>query len=71
MNAAVLRLIGIAALLAVVAGGAAALTWQFQDLRYGQPLPKPAAWFMEACAPDLTRRMLNELSGSPTKVTED
>ncbi len=34
-----------------------------------QPLPKPAAWFMEEHAPDLTRRMLNELSASPTMVT--
>ena len=36
-----------------------------------QPVPKPAAWFMEEHAPYLTQRMLNELSASPTKVTED
>ena len=36
-----------------------------------QPLPAPAAWFMEEHAPDLTQRMLNELSASPTTVTGD
>lgn len=30
-----------------------------------------AAWFMEEHAPDLTQRMLNELSGSPTPATKD
>ncbi|KJZ39632.1 hypothetical protein VC33_07770 [Pseudomonas fluorescens] len=35
------------------------------------PVPKPAAWFMEARAPDLTQRMLNELSASLTPVTKD
>ena len=32
------------------------------------PVPAPAAWFMEARAPDLTQRMLNELSESPATV---
>ncbi len=36
-----------------------------------QPVPKPAAWFMEERVPDLTRRMFNELSPSPTPVTKD
>ncbi|MNR50187.1 hypothetical protein D3C85_1696710 [compost metagenome] len=36
-----------------------------------QPVPAPAAWFMEERAPDLTQRMLNELSESPTTVTKD
>ncbi|KDD65588.1 hypothetical protein V466_28125 [Pseudomonas mandelii PD30] len=36
-----------------------------------QPLPAPVAWFMEARAPDLTQRMLNELSESPTPATKD
>ncbi|ROM94378.1 hypothetical protein BK658_17630 [Pseudomonas brassicacearum] len=36
-----------------------------------QPLPAPAAWFMEVREPDLTQRMLNELSESPTTVTRD
>ena len=31
----------------------------------------PAAWFMEERAPDLTQRMLNELSESPVTVTRD
>jgi len=35
------------------------------------PLPPPAAWFMEPREPDLTRRMLNELSASPTTATKD
>ncbi|WP_413814079.1 lysis system o-spanin lipoprotein Rz1 [Pseudomonas chlororaphis] len=35
------------------------------------PPPPPAAWFMEPHAPDLTRRMLNELSASPTTATGD
>ncbi|WP_372241223.1 lysis system o-spanin lipoprotein Rz1 [Pseudomonas sp. S150] len=33
--------------------------------------PAPAAWIMQPYEPDLTRRMLNELSPSPTKVTGD
>ena len=33
--------------------------------------PAPEAWFMEPFAPDLTQRMLNELSASPTPVIED
>lgn len=33
--------------------------------------PAPEAWFMAPYAPNLTERMLNELSPSPTKVTED
>ena len=36
-----------------------------------QPVPAPAAWFMEEYAPDLTQRMLNELSESRTPVTKD
>ncbi|APC18188.1 lysis protein [Pseudomonas frederiksbergensis] len=36
------RLIGIAALLAIVAGGAAALAWQLQDWRYGRQLAEQA-----------------------------
>ena len=36
-----------------------------------QPIPAPAAWFMEERAPDLTQRMLNELSESPTPATKD
>jgi ABC-type uncharacterized transport system auxiliary subunit len=36
-----------------------------------QPVPTPAAWFMEPFEPTLTQRMLNELSPSPIKVTED
>ncbi|MEF9671951.1 lysis system o-spanin lipoprotein Rz1 [Pseudomonas sp. PCH446] len=33
--------------------------------------PAPAAWFMEERAPNLTQRMLNELSASPTQATKD
>lgn len=33
--------------------------------------PAPEAWFMEPFTPDLTQRMLNELSASPTPVTGD
>ena len=33
--------------------------------------PAPEEWFMAPYAPDLTQRMLNELSASPTTVTED
>ncbi|MCY1433126.1 hypothetical protein D9M71_491470 [compost metagenome] len=36
-----------------------------------QPVPAPAAWFMEERAPDLTERMLNELSASPMPATKD
>ncbi|VVP17933.1 hypothetical protein PS870_03660 [Pseudomonas fluorescens] len=32
---------------------------------------QPAAWFMEERAPDLTQRMLNELSPSPMPGTRD
>ena len=33
--------------------------------------PVPAVWFMEPRAPDLSQRMLKELSPSPTPVTVD
>ena len=33
--------------------------------------PPPAAWIMQPYAPDLTQRMLNELSPSPMKAIED
>ena len=36
-----------------------------------QPPPAPAAWFMEAREPNLTQRLLNELSPSPETVTKD
>lgn len=36
-----------------------------------QPVPSPAAWFMEVRVPDLTLRMLNELSKSPAPETKD
>jgi len=36
-----------------------------------QPVPAPAAWFMEERAPDLTQRMPNELSASPATATKD
>ncbi|RON19413.1 hypothetical protein BK662_02185 [Pseudomonas frederiksbergensis] len=36
-----------------------------------QPVPKPAAWFMEGRAPDLSQRMLSELSASPTTAIKD
>ena len=36
-----------------------------------QPPPAPATWIMQPYAPDLTRRMLNELSPSPTPATAD
>ncbi len=35
------------------------------------PPPAPAAWIMAPHAPDLTRRMLDELSPSPMPVTPD
>ena len=36
-----------------------------------KPPPAPAAWFMAPIEPDLTQRMLNELSGSPATATKD
>ncbi|ROQ53686.1 hypothetical protein EDF85_1450 [Pseudomonas putida] len=36
-----------------------------------QPPPAPATWFMEPREPNLTQRMLNELSPSPGMVTTD
>jgi hypothetical protein len=36
-----------------------------------QPVLPPAAWFMEEREPNLTQRMLNELSPSPTTATKD
>jgi hypothetical protein len=36
-----------------------------------QPIPAPAAWFMEERAPDLTQRMLNELSPLQDAATKD
>ncbi|KTB59810.1 hypothetical protein AO066_04290 [Pseudomonas fluorescens] len=35
------------------------------------PPPAPSAWFMQPVEPNLTQRMLNELSPSPTPVTKD
>ena len=35
------------------------------------PPPAPAAWIMVPYAPELTRRMLDELSPSPMPVTPD
>ena len=36
-----------------------------------QPPPPPAAWFMAPQEPNLTQRMLNELSASPMPATKD
>lgn len=36
-----------------------------------QPPPPPAAWFMAPQEPNLTQRMLNELSTSPMPATKD
>ncbi len=36
-----------------------------------KPPPAPAAWFMEPVEPDLTQRMLNELSELPTQGMMD
>lgn len=35
------------------------------------PPPAPAAWFMEEREPNLTERLLNELSASPKKGMRD
>ncbi len=36
-----------------------------------QPPPSPAAWIMQPYEPNLTQRMLNELSASPTAAAGD
>ena len=36
-----------------------------------KPPPAPAAWFMEPVEPNLTLRMLNELSESPATAIMD
>ena len=36
-----------------------------------QPPPAPEAWYMQPVEPNLTQRMLNELSASPTTAIED
>ena len=36
-----------------------------------QPPPAPAAWIMEPREPNLTERMLNELSESPATAIKD
>ena len=36
-----------------------------------KPPPSPAAWFMEPREPNLSERMLNELSESPATATKD
>ncbi len=36
-----------------------------------QPPPVPAAWFMEAREANLTQRLLDELSPSPTTAIRD
>ena len=35
------------------------------------PPPAPSAWFMQPVEPNLTQRMLNELSPSPTPATKE
>ena len=35
------------------------------------PPPTPSAWFMQPVEPNLTQRMLKELSASPTQVIGD
>jgi hypothetical protein len=35
------------------------------------PPPAPSAWFMQSVEPNLTQRMLNELSPSPMPATKD
>jgi hypothetical protein len=35
------------------------------------PPPAPSAWFMQPVEPNLTQRMLKELSASPTPATKD
>ena len=35
------------------------------------PPPAPSAWFMQPVEPNLTQRMLNELSPSPMPATKD
>ena len=36
-----------------------------------KPPPAPAAWFMAPVEPNLTQRMLNELSESPATAIKD
>ena len=36
-----------------------------------KPPPAPAVWFMAPVEPNLTQRMLNELSESPATATKD
>ena len=57
----------------LLSSGCQSLSTQQLELRSAecQPIPEPEAWFMEPREPNLTQRMLNELSASPTTVTED
>lgn len=66
------RLAFATALLLLICGCQSSSTPLPQLVAVGcQPPPVPAAWFMEPVEPDLTRRMLNELSESPTTAIED
>ena len=69
-----LRLAFVTGLLLLICGCQSLSTpepWPAKVVTVGcEKTPAPEAWYMEPYAPNLTERMLNELSASPTTVTE-
>ena len=67
-----LRLVCVTALLLLMCGCQSSSPTPPRVVTVGcQPPPAPQAWFMEAREPNLTQRMLNELSASPRMEITD
>ncbi|MBB3240761.1 hypothetical protein FHW68_002268 [Pseudomonas sp. Tn43] len=71
------RIIGVVVFPVVLAGGSAALAWRLQDWLYGRQLAERVAGRetrpVDSGSRDVAspRRMLNELSPSPTQAIAD
>ena len=67
-----LRLVCVTALLPLICGCQSSSPAQTRLVEVGcQPPTAPALWFMQPREPNLTQRMLNELSESPTTAIKD
>ncbi|MNJ73373.1 hypothetical protein D3C77_701600 [compost metagenome] len=67
-----LRLVYVTASLLLISGCQSYSTQAPRVVAVGcQPPPAAPAWFMEPREPNLTQRMLDELSASPMTATKD
>lgn len=68
----VIRLLFVIALPLLICGCQSFSTQRIQPVAATcLPPPAPSAWFMQPVEPNLTQRMLKELSASPTQVIGD